>query len=114
MLICFPLLQGEFQTQKEAAWAISNFTISGDRHQISRLIQEDVIPPFCNLLECKDPQVTQVVLDGIQNMLKATSFAEREALASKIEECGGLFSSISCSPITSSPVFSCTFLLFVK
>lgn len=84
-------LQGEFQTQKEAAWAISNFTISGDKNQIARLIQENVVPPFCNLLGCKDPQVTQVVLDGIQNMLKATtSFQEREALADKIEECGGL------------------------
>ncbi|CAH0771653.1 unnamed protein product [Bemisia tabaci] len=85
------LAKGEFQTQKEAAWAISNFTISGDKNQIARLIQENVVPPFCNLLGCKDPQVTQVVLDGIQNMLKATtSFQEREALADKIEECGGL------------------------
>ena len=29
-------LQGEFQTQKEAAWAISNFTVSGRPDQVKR------------------------------------------------------------------------------
>ena len=28
-------MQGEFQTQKEAAWAISNLTISGRKDQVS-------------------------------------------------------------------------------
>lgn len=83
------LSKGEFQTQKEAAWAISNLTISGNREQVARLVQEGVIPPFCNLLGCKDPQVIQVVLDGINNMLKMAG-TQVEALANMIEECGGL------------------------
>lgn len=29
------LLQGDFGTQKEAAWAISNLTISGRKDQVS-------------------------------------------------------------------------------
>nr|CAD7444818.1 unnamed protein product [Timema bartmani] len=70
LLIHHQDINGEFQTQKEAAWAISNLTISGNREQVARLIQEGVIPPFCNLLNCKDSQVIQVVLDGINNMLK--------------------------------------------
>lgn len=49
--------QGEFQTQKEAAWAVSNMTISGNKEQASFLITCGVIPPFCNLLSCKDSQV---------------------------------------------------------
>jgi hypothetical protein len=80
--------QGEFQTQKEAAWAISNLTISGNREQVARLIQEGVIPPFCSLLNCKDTQVIQVVLDGINNMLKMAG-PQVEQLANMIEECGG-------------------------
>nr|QYR90149.1 importin subunit alpha-3 [Laodelphax striatellus] len=83
------LSKGEFQTQKEAAWAISNLTISGNREQVGRMIQEGVIPPFCALLACKDAQVIQVVLDGISNMLKLAG-THAEALATMIEECGGL------------------------
>lgn len=84
----FTFLQGEFQTQKEAAWAISNLTISGNREQVARLIQEGVIGPFCDLLSCKDTQVVQVVLDGIHNMLKLAG-TQVEHLANMIEECGG-------------------------
>ncbi|XP_075212134.1 karyopherin alpha3 [Lycorma delicatula] len=83
------LSKGDFQTQKEAAWAISNLTISGNREQVGNLIQEGVIPPFCALLSCKDTQVIQVVLDGINNMLKVAG-PHAEPLATMIEECGGL------------------------
>lgn len=93
-------LQGKFEAQKEAAWAISNLTISGNRDQVSRLIQEGVIGPFCDLLSCKDTQVVQVVLDGIHNMLKLAG-PEVEHLANMIEECAGeytlLFQSSSSS-----------------
>merc|ERR1719234_2648528 len=64
------LSRGEFQTQKEAAWAISNLTISGNKTQVAFLVTQGVIQPFCNLLNCKDTQVIQVVLDGLNNMLK--------------------------------------------
>jgi len=81
------LQRGEFQTQKEAAWAISNLTISGNKAQVSYLVEQGVIPPFCHLLSCKDTQVVQVVLDGINNILK---LAELEVVTAMIEECGGL------------------------
>ena len=82
-------LQGEFQTQKEAAWAISNLTISGNKQQVAYLVHQGVIPPFCNLLGCKDTQVVQVVLDGINNLLKLAG-TELEQVTATIEECGGL------------------------
>ena len=81
--------QGEFQTQKEAAWAISNLTISGNKGQVSYLVEQGVIGPFCHLLSCKDTQVVQVVLDGINNILKLAG-AELEVVTAMIEECGGL------------------------
>jgi len=83
------LSRGEFQTQKEAAWAISNLTISGNKTQVAYLVSQGVIPPFCNLLNCKDTQVIQVVLDGINNMLKLAG-PDVEAVAAMVEECGGL------------------------
>ncbi|XP_017891877.1 importin subunit alpha-4 [Ceratina calcarata] len=88
-LIIRNLANGEFQTQKEAAWAISNLTISGNEEQVARMIQEGVIEPFCNLLDCKDTQVVQVVLDGINNMLKLAG-SQFDQLATMIEECSGL------------------------
>ncbi|XP_014213128.1 importin subunit alpha-3 [Copidosoma floridanum] len=88
-LIISNLAKGEFQTQKEAAWAISNLTISGNKDQVAELIKQGVVPPFCNLLACKDTQVVQVVLDGINNMLKLAG-SQVEFLANMIEECGGL------------------------
>lgn len=83
------LSKGEFQTQKEAAWAISNLTISGNRDQVFTLIKEGVIPPFCDLLSCQDTQVINVVLDGLNNMLKMAEGHVQE-VANLIEECDGL------------------------
>jgi hypothetical protein len=89
-LIIHHLEKGEFQTQKEAAWTVSNMTISGNKEQVAYLINCGVIPPFCNLLNCKDSQVIQVVLDGIHNILKMSSSVEVERVCNMIEECGGL------------------------
>ncbi|NXP92080.1 IMA3 protein, partial [Passerina amoena] len=88
-MIIHLLDKGDFGTQKEAAWAISNLTISGRKDQVAYLIQQNVIPPFCNLLTVKDAQVVQVVLDGLSNILKMAE-EEAETIANLIEECGGL------------------------
>ncbi|ELV13323.1 Importin subunit alpha-4 [Tupaia chinensis] len=88
-MIIHLLDKGDFGTQKEAAWAISNLTISGRKEQVAYLIQQNVIPPFCNLLTVKDAQVVQVVLDGLSNILKMAE-DEAETIANLIEECGGL------------------------
>lgn len=58
--------------------------------QVACLIQQNVIPPFCNLLTVKDAQVVQVVLDGLSNILKMAE-DEAETIANLIEECGGKF-----------------------
>lgn len=54
------------------------------------LVQENVIPPFCDLLSVKDSQVVQVVLDGLKNILIMTG-DEASTIAEIIEECGGLY-----------------------
>ncbi|MGH0138066.1 UNVERIFIED_CONTAM: hypothetical protein FKN15_026043 [Acipenser sinensis] len=88
-MIIDQLAKGDFGTQKEAAWAISNLTISGRKDQVEYLVQQNVIPPFCNLLSVKDSQVVQVVLDGLKNILIMAS-DEASTIAEIIEECGGL------------------------
>ncbi|XP_074658026.1 importin subunit alpha-4-like [Tubulanus polymorphus] len=90
-LIIYHLTESEFQTQKEAAWAISNLTISGNKAQVAYVVNEGVIPPFCKLLKVVDSQVIQVVIDGINNILKmATAGDEQAHVCRLIEECEGL------------------------
>ncbi|CAH1780889.1 unnamed protein product [Owenia fusiformis] len=88
-MVIHHLSRGEFQTQKEAAWAISNLTISGKKEQVAYIVEQGVIEPFCALLNVKDAQVVQVVLDGLNNILKMAG-NEIEIVTNKIEECGGL------------------------
>lgn len=56
--------------------------------QVEYLVQQNVIPPFCNLLSVKDSQVVQVVLDGLKNILIMAG-DEASTIAEIIEECGG-------------------------
>lgn len=53
-------------------------------------MEQNVIPPFCNLLSVKDSQVVQVVLDGLKNILIMAG-DEASTIAEIIEECGGLY-----------------------
>ena len=61
--------------------------------QVAHVVQQGVIPPFCALVSVKDTQVVQVVLDGINNILKMAG-EDADAICTLIEECGGkLYSS---------------------
>lgn len=87
---------------------MSNVTISGRPDQVAYMVQQGVIPPFCNLLAVRDAQIVQVkcehilfpfliyfkaiffqvVLDGLNNILKMAG-EQSEAICQMIEECGG-------------------------
>ena len=56
--------------------------------QVAYVVQQGVVPPFCNLLSVKDAQVIQVVLDGLNNILKLAG-DDVDQVANMIEECGG-------------------------
>uniref|UniRef100_A0A915D876 Importin subunit alpha n=1 Tax=Ditylenchus dipsaci TaxID=166011 RepID=A0A915D876_9BILA len=88
-LIIHLLERGDFQTQKEAAWAVSNVTISGKAEHVQYMVDHNVIVPFCTLLGVRDSQIVQVVLDGLNNILKKSG-AHTDEVCQKIEECGGL------------------------
>jgi hypothetical protein len=88
-MIIHLLDRGDFQTQKEAAWAVSNVTISGKAEHVQFMVDNGVIVPFCNLLGIRDSQIVQVVLDGLNNILKKSG-TRTDEVCQKIEECGGL------------------------
>jgi len=53
------------------------------------MVDHGVIGPFCSLLAIRDSQIVQVVLDGLNNILKKSG-ARTDEVCQKIEECGGL------------------------
>lgn len=59
--------------------------------QVAKVVVDGVISPFCDLLGVKDTQVVNVVLDGINNILKMAG-DEVENICTMIEECGGRYS----------------------
>lgn len=64
------LQNAEFEIKKEAAWAISNATSGGTPEQIKFLVSQGCIKPLCDLLNCPDPRIVTVCLEGLENILK--------------------------------------------
>ncbi|KAE8671275.1 Importin subunit alpha-1 [Hibiscus syriacus] len=64
------LQNAEFDIKKEAAWAISNATSGGTHEQIKFLVSQGCIKPLCDLLNCPDPRIVTVCLEGLENILK--------------------------------------------
>ena len=56
--------QGDYKTQKEAVWAITNYTSGGSTEQVAYLVQ-------CNILEpLLDVDTISIRLDAIQELLQ--------------------------------------------
>ncbi|CAL1300548.1 unnamed protein product [Larinioides sclopetarius] len=96
----FPVLieilsKAEFKTRKEAAWAIANATSGGSPEQVRYLVEQNCIPPLCELLTVLDTKIIQVALNGLENILR---LGEQDAKAQgtvnpyavMIEGCYGL------------------------
>uniref|UniRef100_A0A2C9JQP5 Uncharacterized protein n=1 Tax=Biomphalaria glabrata TaxID=6526 RepID=A0A2C9JQP5_BIOGL len=83
--------QGDFKSQKEAAWAITNLTSGGTVEQISYVVQCGALKPLCDLLASKDTKLLHVLLDGVSNILQAADkVGQVEGISSMLEEVGGL------------------------
>jgi HEAT repeat protein len=64
------LRNADFDIRKEAAWALSNATSGGSPEQIRYMVDQNLIEPMCELLQCADPRIILVALEGLENLLK--------------------------------------------
>ncbi|KAJ1508068.1 Importin alpha subunit (Karyopherin alpha subunit) (Serine-rich RNA polymerase I suppressor protein) [Coelomomyces lativittatus] len=85
----------DFKTKKEACWAISNATSGGLEMPtiVQYLVFKGALKPFSDLLDCMDPRIIHVVLDGIENILKVGETLKtedgRNPYVLQLEEIGG-------------------------
>lgn len=68
-------LQGDYKTQKEAVWAVTNFTSGGTIQQVVYLVQANVLEPLLNLLSSKDSKTVLVILDAITNIFMVSDLS---------------------------------------
>lgn len=54
------------------------------------MVNQGFIQPFCDLLTIRDSQIVQVILDGLNNVLKMAG-PRTSQICALIEECGGKF-----------------------
>jgi len=82
------LEDGALEVKREASWALSNATCAGNVEQIHTLVKMGCLKPICSLLDCSDSRIITVLLDALENILKAgKTWAEKRNLSSKgVEE----------------------------
>jgi len=89
------LATDEFNVRKEATWALCNVTNHGKNKHIRYLVDNGLLPPLCEMLNCSDPKIIQVAMEGIENTLKVgeTDSASNNGVNPFIdilEQCGGV------------------------
>lgn len=53
-------MQADFKTQKEACWAVTNYTSGASIEQLVYLANNDAINGLCGMLEIKEAKILQV------------------------------------------------------
>ena len=88
------LKNAEIDVKKEAAWALCNAASGGKPEHINYLVKQGCLKPMLDLLNSTDNHLIQVLLEAIENILKAGKINYKNLSANDfvniIEQAGGL------------------------
>ncbi|OMJ88325.1 hypothetical protein SteCoe_9736 [Stentor coeruleus] len=91
------LKDSDFEIKKEALWTISNATHAKSPNLVLKVIELGAFPLLCDILDMKDSKILLVVLEAINNLLRAGNAAfssdqevKNNEVALKFDEIGGL------------------------
>uniref|UniRef100_A0A7S1XWA2 Importin subunit alpha n=1 Tax=Phaeomonas parva TaxID=124430 RepID=A0A7S1XWA2_9STRA len=80
-----------WDVRKEACWVVANVGSSGSPKDVQLMVEEGAIYQLCQFLDFQDARLTQVVLDGLESMLRVgREVGEEEKFATLVDEAGGL------------------------
>merc|ERR1719379_933398 len=82
-------IESDFDTRKEAVWALSNACTEGSDNHIHFLVNQNIIWAMISALDINDSKLIIVVLDAIQKIL-TVSERLHQGYASILDEYGGL------------------------
>ena len=77
------------QIQIGSVSVISNIILCGTAGHVIYIIDCNIIPSFCKLFNTCDTKIIQIILNGLNNILKKAGERTSE-VCKRIEECGGL------------------------
>ena len=53
-------MKGDYKTQKEACWAVTNFTSGASVEQLVYLVNLEAVEGLCKMLQTQEPKILQV------------------------------------------------------
>lgn len=112
----------DFKTRKEACWVISNATSGGltAPAQIRYLVSQGCIKPLCDMLNTGDNKITQIALDGLENILKIGELDRQQepgannVYAMYVEEAGGMELIYNCQNSANEAIYGKAFRIIDK
>lgn len=91
------LNEPDFELKKEALWTVSNATHAKSPELVLKVIELGAFPYICEVLNMKDSKILLVVLEAINNLLRAGNCVfsnekdcKNNEVALKFDEIGGL------------------------